>query len=100
MPNGRARKATNEPQKAMYGAMRNRKWSAAAGMVSSLQTSLRPSARVWSQPNLPPTRVGPSRSWMRPDTLRSAQMKIRAETATKVTSRPAAIRAMRTLAAA
>ena len=32
-----------------------------------------PSASDWSSPN-GPTRVGPSRSWMRPETLRSAQI--------------------------
>ena len=37
-------------------------WSAAEGMMSSLTRSLMPSASVCSQPNLPPTRVGPSRS--------------------------------------
>ena len=42
-----------------------------------------PSAMVCSQPNLPPTRVGPSRSWIRPATLRSSQMKNTAETANK-----------------
>ena len=31
LPNGSARKPTNEPQKAMYGAERKRKWSASAG---------------------------------------------------------------------
>ena len=31
LPNGRARKARNEPQKAMYGPRRNSIWSASAG---------------------------------------------------------------------
>ena len=37
-----------------------------------------PSATDWSQPNRPPVRVGPSRSWIRADTFRSAQMKANA----------------------
>src|SRR5215468_5633466 len=54
-------------------------------MRSSLTSSLTPSAMVWSQPNLPPTRVGPRRFWMRPATLRSSQMKKTALPATKLT---------------
>ncbi len=87
LANGSARKAVKAPQKAMYGPRRKSIWSASAGMRSSLTSSFTPSAMVWSQPNLPPTRVGPRRSWMRPATLRSSQMKKMAEAATKVSSR-------------
>src|SRR5262245_14108922 len=71
-------------------------WSAAAGMMSSLTSSLMPSASVCSQPNLPPTRVGPRRSWMRPATLRSSQTEKIAETSIKPIRAPAAMMASRT----
>jgi hypothetical protein len=45
---------------------------------------LTPSAIVCSQPNFPPTRVGPSRSWIRPAAFRSTQMKKIADAATKL----------------
>ena len=51
--------------------------------MSSLTSSFMPSARVCSQPNLPPTRVGPRRSWMRPATLRSSQTEKMALTSMK-----------------
>ena len=73
----------------MYGAMRNSSRSAAAGMMSSLQSSLMPSAGGCSQPNRPPTRVGPSRSWIRAETFRSSQMNTAAETMTNANSKRA-----------
>ncbi len=48
-----------------------------------------PSASVCSQPNLPPTRVGPSRSWIRPETFRSSQMNTSAPTATTLSRKKA-----------
>ena len=56
--------------------------------MSSLTRSLMPSASVCSQPNLPPTRVGPRRSWMRPATLRSSQTQNTAETSMKADEHP------------
>src|SRR5262245_32830187 len=91
-------KAAKLPQKAMYGPRRKRSRSASAGMRSSLTSSLMPSAMVWSQPNFPPTRVGPRRSWMRPATLRSSQMKKTAEAATKTMRRLTDTKAARKLA--
>ena len=73
LPNGRARNPQNAAQNARYGARRNRNLSAVAGATSSFEMSLMPSASDWSSPN-GPTRVGPRRSWMRADTLRSAQI--------------------------
>ena len=62
LAHGNARNTANIVTKLMYGATRNSIPSAAAGMRSSLQSSLMPSATGCSQPNRPPTRVGPSRS--------------------------------------
>ncbi len=55
-------------------------------MMSSLQSSFRPSAGDCSQPNRPPTRVGPSRSWIRAATFRSIQMNTATEPMTTVNS--------------
>src|SRR5262249_25539212 len=49
--------------------------SAIAGMMSSLRRSLMPSAMDCAQPCQPPTRIGPSRSCICADTLRSSQMR-------------------------
>ena len=57
--NGIARNAANDAQKLTYGASWNSSPSAPSGIRSSLVISLMPSASVCSQPNLPPTRVGP-----------------------------------------
>ncbi len=78
----------NMVTKLMYGAARNSIRSASAGMRSSLQNSLMPSATGCSQPNRPPTRVGPSRSWIRAETFRSIQVKTATETMTKANSKP------------
>ena len=51
--------AASDAQKLTYGASLNRNSSAPSGIKSSLVSSLMPSASVCSQPNLPPTRVGP-----------------------------------------
>src|SRR5581483_7441885 len=88
-PNGSARKPQNAAQNARYGASLNRKRSAPVGATSSLLMSLMPSASDCSSPN-GPTRVGPSRSWMRADTLRSAQMAKNVETPMKPKSAAAA----------
>ena len=57
--NGIAMNAANDAQKLTYGASLNRNSSAPSGIKSSLVSSLMPSASVCSQPNWPPTRVGP-----------------------------------------
>jgi hypothetical protein len=72
---GRAMNPAKAAQNARYGATRNRNLSAASGAVSSLLMSLSTSASDWSSPS-GPTRVGPSRSWMRPENFRSSQMKM------------------------
>ena len=64
--------------------------------MSSLQRSFRPSAGDCSQPNRPPTRVGPSRSWIRAATFRSIQMKIATETMTIVNTAATSTRAKST----
>src|SRR5262245_61989212 len=79
--NGSATNATNVAQNAIYGASLNRNRSAPLGIVSSLVTSLIVSASDCAQPYLPPVRVGPRRSCMRPETFRSSQMKTITESA-------------------
>ncbi len=75
-----ANNTVNGAAKLMYGARRKSRRSAPAGMMSSLQSSFNPSAGDCSQPKRPPTRVGPSRSWIRPATFRSIQMNTATET--------------------
>src|SRR5207249_8848912 len=89
-PNGRARNPTKLAQNARIGAIRNRSVSDPVGAVSSFMNSLMPSARDCNSPN-GPVRVGPSRSWMRPETFRSAQMAKYAETLMNPNSRAAAV---------
>ena len=96
--NGSAMNPQNAAQNARYGASRNRTVSAPAGVLSSFVMSLMPSARDWSSPN-GPVRVGPRRSCIRPETLRSAQMNISAEPPMKPTMTPAATAAAKTIAA-
>src|SRR5262245_6106686 len=57
------------------GASLKRGLSAIAGMISSLRSSLMPSARDCAQPCQPPTRMGPRRSCICADTFRSSQMR-------------------------
>src|SRR5262249_48364022 len=57
------------------GANLNRGLSAIAGMMSSLRSSLMPSAMDCAQPCQPPTRMGPRRSCICADTLRSSQIR-------------------------
>src|SRR6476469_9698557 len=85
LPRGSETKATNEAQKARYGASLKRNLSATSGAVSSLTRSLMASATIWGRPNSP-RRVGPRRSCIRPDTLRSSQTKMLAVAATKLTT--------------
>ena len=69
-PNGITENATKAGIVEMTGAMKYTRLSAITGMMSSLNASLSPSARLCSQP-LGPTRLGPGRCCMRPTTLRS-----------------------------
>ena len=89
-PNGRARNAQNVAQNAKYGAILNKNGSAAVGVVSSLVINLMPSANDCSSPK-GPVRVGPRRSCIRAETLRSAQMYMSADTPMKPRTSPAAI---------
>src|SRR5262245_41571646 len=77
-PNGSARNPQNAAQNARYGASLNRNRYEHGDATSSFTMSFTPSASDWSNPS-GPTRVGPSRSCIRADTLRSAQMPRNAE---------------------
>src|SRR6266478_4025173 len=61
-----------------YGANLNSGESASSGMMSSLQTFFTPSASHWRNP-CGPTRLGPTRDWIRAHTRRSAQLTIPAK---------------------
>src|SRR5919198_900066 len=63
--------------------------SAIAGMMSSLRRSLMPSAMDCAQPCQPPTRMGPRRSCICADTLRSSQMRNIASTEITRSNAPA-----------
>src|SRR6201991_5254817 len=69
-PNGITENATNAGIVEITGAMKYTRLSAITGMMSSLNASFSPSARLCSQPP-GPTRFGPGRCCIRPTTLRS-----------------------------
>src|SRR5229473_2685660 len=58
-----------------YGAVLNSVGSESSGMMSSLQTCFTPSASHCRKP-LGPTRLGPTRDWIRAHTRRSTQLTI------------------------
>src|SRR3954469_26026250 len=69
-PNGITEKDRNATPPEMTGAMKYTALSASRGMISSLNGSLRPSARLCNQPP-GPLRFGPGRTCMRPISFRS-----------------------------
>ena len=73
--NGNTTNDINVTTKMSIGANLNRGLSAIAGMMSSLRSSLMPSAMDCAQPCQPPTRIGPRRTCICADTLRSSQMR-------------------------
>ena len=70
LSNGTTAQATRAVMKAIIGAMMKRTPLALDGTIVSLSTSLRPSAKGCSRPNAPTT-LGPRRSWIEAQTLRS-----------------------------
>src|SRR6202045_2569760 len=76
--NGITAHGSTKPSTTRYGASLNSRASASSGMMSSLSTCLAPSASHCSEP-LGPTRLGPTRDWMRAHTRRSTQLTIPAK---------------------
>ncbi len=70
-PNGTTAKMTNAGATTRQGARTKAHLTARCGMTSSLTSSLATSAIGCSSPQ-GPTRLGPTRTWMKPSTLRSA----------------------------
>ena len=66
-------KVTSAGKTASMGPMRKKSLADFAGSVSSLRMFLRPSAMGCSRPK-GPTRLGPVRSWIHAETLRSASV--------------------------
>ena len=71
--NGMTATMANDGTKAMIGASMNSGLSAWAGIVSSFISSFKTSATVWNMPH-GPTRTGPWRNCIQPNTLRSNKM--------------------------
>ena len=69
-PNGTTAQAISAVRKVIIGAMRNSMPLALDGTIVSFSISLRPSAKGCSRPN-GPTTLGPRRSWIDAQTLRS-----------------------------
>ncbi len=67
---GTTDQAISAVMKVIMGAMRNSTVLALDGTIVSLSSSFSPSARGCSRPN-GPTTLGPRRSWMEAQTLRS-----------------------------
>ncbi len=76
--NGITAHGNTKPSTTRYGASLNSRASASSGMMSSLSTCLAPSASHCSEP-LGPTRLGPTRDWIRAHTRRSTQLTIPAK---------------------
>ena len=68
--NGTTAQATSAVMKVSIGAMMNRTPLALDGTIVSFSTSFRPSAKGCSRPN-GPTTLGPRRSWIEAQILRS-----------------------------
>ena len=68
--NGTTAQAISAVMKVIMGAMRNSTALALEGTIVSFSTSFRPSAKGCSSPN-GPTTLGPRRSWIDAQTLRS-----------------------------
>ena len=73
--NGITAHGTTNASITRYGAILNSGASASVGMMSSLQQFFTPSASHCTKP-CGPTRLGPTRDWMRAHTRRSAQLTI------------------------
>ena len=68
--NGTTAQAISAVMKVIIGAIRNSTVLALDGMIVSFSSSFRPSAKGCSRPN-GPTTLGPRRSWIEAQTLRS-----------------------------
>src|SRR3989339_1559266 len=79
---GMTRKESNTGRKMTMGASQKMGLSTSAGVMSSFPMSLMASATVWTAP-CGPTSMGPGRSCMWADTLRSIQMRNKAFTETR-----------------
>src|ERR1700739_538636 len=73
--NGITAHGSTKPSTTRYGASLNNRASASSGIMSSLSTCLAPSASHCREP-LGPTRLGPTRDWIRAHTRRSTQLTI------------------------